>query len=294
MAMVLEQRHDRVPDDDAEAERHGVNRGEAIEPAVAEEAGLEALTRVARRSGRGRRQREEHCAGAPHDDRAEVRRTPAEPIRQERHDRNGDSRCEHGAAAVEPLQKRRPAPGADVVAAADEGETRADADDGASEKPEPGLGRRQRDSVAEGDEDEPEQRTRPRAEPVGGAPTRDLHERVHHELHRHEEQDDSEAHAVDVREPRGDRPENRNVPADSDADADAADAVQQAGVRPPGVRGRRRGSHAPSSSGIRRSGARSRSFAARAGRAPHPLRCVHAPGTCRPSPVREPPAAPRD
>jgi hypothetical protein len=35
-----------------------------------------------------------------------------------------------------------------------------------------------------------------------------------------------------VREPRRDRPEDRDVPPDGNADTDAADAVQQRGVRP--------------------------------------------------------------
>jgi hypothetical protein len=48
---------------------------------------------------------------------------------------------------------------------------------------------------------------------------------VHDELHRHEEQDDGQADAVDVREPRRHGPDDGDVPADGDADRDAADAV---------------------------------------------------------------------
>src|SRR5262249_39634336 len=115
-------------------------------------------------------------------------------------------------------------------------EARAGADDGAAEKAEPRMRCRQRQRVAGDDEADAQQRARARTDAVGRPPARHLHEHVHDELHRHEEQDDREADAVDMRQPRRDGADERDVPADGYADADAADAVHRArlnsGVRP--------------------------------------------------------------
>ena len=59
--VVLEQRHDPVADDDAEAERHRVDRGETVEPRVAEEAEAEPLAGVAD----GTRRRRARARAAP-------------------------------------------------------------------------------------------------------------------------------------------------------------------------------------------------------------------------------------
>ena len=80
----------------------------------------------------------------------------------------------------------------------------------------------QRQRVARDDETEADQRARARTDAVGRSPARHLHEHVHDELHGHEEDDVGQADAVDVGQPRRDRPDDGDVPTDGYADADAA------------------------------------------------------------------------
>src|SRR5205823_9037266 len=58
LSVVLEQRHDPVADEDAEAERERVDRTEPVQPAVAEDTGPEPLARMTGGSRRRRCERE--------------------------------------------------------------------------------------------------------------------------------------------------------------------------------------------------------------------------------------------
>ena len=94
MAVVLEQGDDPVADDHAEAERHRVDRREPVEPAVAEEARVRAARpRAARCASQQARARAATAQTAGDDDRAEVRRAPAEPVGERRARRRLRSRA---------------------------------------------------------------------------------------------------------------------------------------------------------------------------------------------------------
>ena len=226
--MVLEQGHDPVADDDAEAERHRVDRREAIEAAIPEEGGVEPLAGMADRSLGRRCQQEKDDADQGDGDRAQVGRPEAGIALEVRHHRDRNAGREHRAASVEPLQERRAAARADVVAASDEREAGADADDAAAEERERGLGGRQGDRVSGRHQCETREGARARAEPVGSPPARNLHEHVHDELHGHEEPDRGQAHVVRMGELCRDRAEDRDVPAHRHADADPSHPVQAA------------------------------------------------------------------
>ena len=282
--VVLEQRHDPVADDHAEAERHRVDRGEPVQPPVAEEAAAEPLAGVADASAPPAGARASSAAQTAHDDdRADVGRAPAEvgsraaarprrrcPARA----RSRRRRCPGGTASrrargCSRCRRRMRSP---CRCRRSHGRgTRAPAREPAAR---PRCRARRAPSADE--------RARARAPAVGRAAAGDLHEHVHDELHRHEQPDGGEADVVGVRELRRDRPEQRDVPAHRDADADARDAVHRAtqAAMQPGcssvrcARARRPGSRGRSSSGTRRSAARSRSS------------CVHSRSRSSPSASR--------
>ena len=135
MAVVLEQRHHPVADDDAEAERGGVDGGEPVEPRVAEESRFgSARPRGAQRptAAGASMSRTAHTATTTMDARYGARKPPTR-----RHDRERDAGREHGAAAVHALHERRAAARPDVVAARDECEARPEADDRAAGERQP-------------------------------------------------------------------------------------------------------------------------------------------------------------
>jgi len=142
---------------------------------------------------------------------------------EQRYDREREARRQDRATAVEALEERRTTASADVVATRDEPEAGAESDERAPEEAERRVGGGERDRVADRDEGEADERRVARPEAVGGPTAGDLHRHVHEKLHRCEEPDRRQADPVRMGEARGDRAERGDVPADRDADADAAD-----------------------------------------------------------------------
>ncbi len=198
-----------------------MDRGEAVEPRVADEGHVEPFARMADRPRRRRGDGEQGPADENDGERAQVGRTEAGPGGEARDERERDARREDGGAAVQALDERRAATGADVVAAAEEGEAGAEADDRAADEAECRNGGRQRDRVPERDQGEPDERAGARAPSIGGAPARNLHPHVQDELGRREQPDRREPDAVGVAQAGRDRAESGDVPADGDSDGEA-------------------------------------------------------------------------
>ena len=96
------------------------------------------------------------------DDRARVRRPPAERPEQQRHDRERDAAACRGDTAVEALRERRSAGGAHVVAATDERERRARLPSTAARRaPAPGRGRSAATPLQSASTPRPAAQTRP-------------------------------------------------------------------------------------------------------------------------------------